>query len=713
MATNANPTGAPQATAAHARARTARLLAQLRHSVLVKVTVGVGVAWLLGGLPLLLGRPAWPWFGLFRIVFTLTLFLLLVRVLVLVAAETLWLLRNRLILAYVFMGVVPVLLIAGMLAIGAYMFYGQYAAFLLVNDLNERTKNVGAVNTLTARELEQHPQRANEGAALSNYYASYYFPRGFGGVHSYFYAADGTPETPAAARLGALSPWLQNGFLGLIALPQGYAIASYRITAPQALPGAAPAAQPERILTLYPMGAQVLDTLAQPLGQISLGWSGFVDLGGGSPVSSAASSAAAPLLASTQPLRLRSSPFDIRITSWAFVPVTDWLTGKQHVVIASINTRPSLLNDKLFASFQSSANPPLGARWPLLLLAMVGIGFLIIEFFALLAGIRLTRTITGAVHDLYVGTQHINRGQFDHRIPVRSRDQLAALEISFNTMTASIQRLLAEQRQKQRLESELSIAHEVQAQLFPRVPPRVLGLEIVGRCLPARVVSGDYYDFVQLGPSELSLALGDISGKGISAALLMATIVSAVRAYQPALTHRVVSMAAAPLGGRVVAAAAETEPDPARLMERLNHQLYHSTPPEKYATLFYAVYDGERRQLRYTNAGHLPPVVIGAHGHRRLDRGGMVVGLFENVAFEEGVVQLEPGDLLAAWSDGITEPENEYGVEFGEPRLLQMLESNRSRPLQDVMAAVLDGVRDWSGAEEQADDITLVLARVS
>src|SRR6185437_11425367 len=139
---------------------------------------------------------------------------------------------------------------------------------------------------------------------------------------------------------------------------------------------------------------------------------------------------------------------------------TNWETGKTESVIATINSRPSLLNDQLFASLQgSSIGPNTGARWPLVLLAVVGIGFLIIEFFSLMAGIRLTRTITGTVHDLYEGTVHINRGE------------LAALALSFNAMTSSIQRLLAEQRQKQNLENELTIAHEVQAQLFPRLRP--------------------------------------------------------------------------------------------------------------------------------------------------------------------------------------------------------------------------------------------------
>lgn len=689
-----NQTGPPLASAAHARARSSRLWAQLRRSALLKVTAVLGIITMILGIPAVFGHAAWSGFELFRVAFSIALFLLLIRVVILLATETLWLLRNRLILAYVFMGVVPVLLIAGMLAIGAYMFYGQYASYLLLNELNDHTHNVGSVNTLTVRELDRHPDRVEDGPGLSRYYASYYFPRGFGGVRSFFYSG-GKPVTPASERFGAPPGWLKPGFVGLITRNGRFAIASFGVTSERK--------QAEQVLTLYGLSTPNLDTLAQPLGRLALS-RGYASVTGESNRDSPET------LASQAPLRAASSFFDVRINSFAFIPATDWQTGKPDTLIAAITTRPSLLNDQLFASLQGSGPPKQGPRVPMVVLSVVGIVFLIIEFFSLVAGIRMTRAITGAVNALYVGTEHVNRGQFDYRIRVKTRDQLAALSHSFNTMTASIERLLAEQRQKQSLENELAIAHEVQTQLFPRTPPRVAGLEIAGRCLPARVVSGDYYDFQQLSTTSLSLALGDISGKGISAALLMATIVSAVRAYQPSLADRAVGVAAG--GGGELMTSSSEDVDPVRLLQRLNYQLYHSTPPEKYVTLFYAIYDAERRELRYTNAGHLPPAVIGARGVRRLDRGGMVAGLFEDVSFDLGRLTLDAGDLLAAWSDGVTEPENEYGVEFGEERLLQMLEMHRERPLAEILDTVLSAVLDWSGTSEQADDITLVLARI-
>ena len=132
---------------------------------------------------------------------------------------------------------------------------------------------------------------------------------------------------------------------------------------------------------------------------------------------------------------------------------------------------------------------------------------------------------------LYEATKHVNRADFSHRITVQSSDQLATLANSFNSMTTSIEKLVQEQKEKQRLEGELAIAQEVQAQLYPKLIAQLETLEVHGFCRPARTVSGDYYDFLALNSDKLMLAVGDISGKGISAALMMATIHSAVRAY--------------------------------------------------------------------------------------------------------------------------------------------------------------------------------------
>src|SRR5262249_26483432 len=163
-------------------------------------------------------------------------------------------------------------------------------------------------------------------------------------------------------------------------------------------------------------------------------------------------------------------------------------------------------------------------RWAdiaFLVLVGVAIVFLIVELLSFVVGVQLSRTITGAVHELYAGTQHVKEGDFAYRVPVKGADQLAELTMSFNSMTQHLGRLIVVAKEKERLESELAIAREVQNQLFPKDVPFTRTLEMKGVCKPARMVSGDYYDFMALPDNGLAFAIGDVAGKGISAALLI------------------------------------------------------------------------------------------------------------------------------------------------------------------------------------------------
>jgi sigma-B regulation protein RsbU (phosphoserine phosphatase) len=294
---------------------------------------------------------------------------------------------------------------------------------------------------------------------------------------------------------------------------------------------------------------------------------------------------------------------------------------------------------------------------------------------------------------------------------------MAALEGSFNSMTTSLANLITEQKEKQRMESELAIAHEVQALLFPADLSGLPSLEVHGVCQPARTVSGDYYDFIPLSQQRLMLAVGDISGKGISAALLMATVHAFVRAYslEPEKTRASLALGAGGSQGSVIPAHdngnGPGDLSPAFLMGTLNYQLFRSTPPEKYATMFLACYDAASRALTYSNAGHLPPLVLSGDGNvRRSDTSGTVVGLFDAMVYTESTVIMQPGDIFVAYSDGITEPENEFG-EFGEDRLIELISQHRNESLSRISDVVTGAVADWIAGGEQPDDVTLVLAR--
>ncbi len=342
--------------------------------------------------------------------------------------------------------------------------------------------------------------------------------------------------------------------------------------------------------------------------------------------------------------------------------------------------------------------------------------------------IRLSRTITASVADLYSATQHIDHGDLTYRIGVTRNDQLAELSKSFNTMTGSLQRLLVEQKEKERLQNEISIAQEVQANLFPLHARGIAKLDLHGVCRPARSVSGDYYDFlvfheeahngmVSRRETGVGIAIGDISGKGISAALLMATLHSAVRAYRFASEELVYSEST--MAGLLASREGrggdcdELFQSPGRILSLLNRHLYRSTQPEKYATLFLAHYDVASSRLTYSNAGQLPPLVLGQDGNiRRLDQGGTVVGLMDGMHYDEDSFQMQRGDILVAYSDGVTEPENDFG-EFGEERMMEVVARYRDQPLHVISTQVMLALDAWIGAEEQPDDITLVLARQS
>jgi phosphoserine phosphatase RsbU/P len=401
-------------------------------------------------------------------------------------------------------------------------------------------------------------------------------------------------------------------------------------------------------------------------------------------------------------------------------PTVDWGTGASDNVLIAVNSRPSLLLNQLFGSSLGGIVTSV-IRIALIVLCVL---FALIELLALVMAIRLSRTITASVADLYQATLQIDRGELAHRIVVKRDDQLAELSRSFNRMTGSLQRLLVEQKEKERLQNELSIAQEVQANLFPHRVHDLRTLELHGVCRPARSVSGDYYDFLvfhkeahdgQASREEtgVAIAIGDISGKGISAALLMATLHSAVRAYRFASEELVYSESsvAGLTASREERGGDELFESPGRILSLLNRHLYRSTQPEKYATLFLAHYDVDSSILTYSNAGQLPPLVLRRDGSIvRLDKGGTVVGLMDGMQYEEGRHQMLPGDIMVGYSDGVTEPENDFG-EFGEERLMEVVNRYRDEPLHVISTQVMQALDAWIGAEEQPDDITLVLAR--
>jgi serine phosphatase RsbU (regulator of sigma subunit)/catechol 2,3-dioxygenase-like lactoylglutathione lyase family enzyme len=279
-------------------------------------------------------------------------------------------------------------------------------------------------------------------------------------------------------------------------------------------------------------------------------------------------------------------------------------------------------------------------------------------------------------------------GVFTH---FRDPDGNSFALVGFDEVTREIEqqrRAVAEKQEaERRAAQELEIAKQVQARLFPQILPPIGSLEYAGACIQARSVGGDYFDFLELGDRRFGFVIGDVAGKGIAAALLMSNLQANLRI--------------------------QCEITPARprdLLRSVNEVFRRNTSDSAYATLFLAEYDDEERRLRYANCGHLPALLLRPGGAvERLGSTGTVLGLFRewDCAVEE--CRLEPGDILALYTDGVTESFNEAGEEFGEERLIESLRRWQGLPVQALVSAVMDEARGFS-PHEQSDDITLIVA---
>ena len=241
---------------------------------------------------------------------------------------------------------------------------------------------------------------------------------------------------------------------------------------------------------------------------------------------------------------------------------------------------------------------------------------------------------------------------------------------------------------ERRVAQELDIAKQVQARLFPQTLPSLTTLEYAGMCIQARQVGGDYYDFLDLGRERLGLVIGDIAGKGIAAALLMANLQANLRSQ-----------------------CAIALDQPQRFLRSVNQLFYENTIDSAYATLFFAEYDDQAGRLRYANCGHLSALLLRRDNTlERLDSTATVLGLFKEWDCSISERRLLSGDTLALYTDGITESFNDTEEEFGEPRLIEALRRHRELPSPALLASIVDEVRQFS-PHEQHDDITLIVAK--
>jgi len=650
------------------------------------------------------GVPATLWI-LYGLVGAICLFYYLGRLVALIRP---WRLRWRLIVAYVFIAIVPILLILLLVVLGMFIVGGQFAALLVTADLRERLSALHQLNRAVAHEARLNASAKPDQVLdrLQTFYVNELKEHvtNYPGLEITLrlesqdraFRVQGTKiQSPLATPAwfneeefsGIVTDRSQLALRSIARVPTAagilVAVLSEPFT-PELLDLAGEGIGPVGVMTTRPAHGEALPLNSRMQAQFGTAQGSFYQL--------------ASLYSKRIKLPEPANWFDIRVVGASSLDPVSWQGDTKQKLAATavvyVSSRVMALSRRLLETQGEYSDVYV------ILFKVVAVILLIIEVIALLIGIRLTRSITHAVDKLYEATEQVKKGDFSYRIGVPSNDQLSALGEAFDGMTASVERLLRESEEKLRMQSELEIAREVQTQLFPRSAPEVPGLALYGVCKAARTVSGDYYDFLNLGENRVCLVLGDVSGKGISAALLMAAIQSALRAqFYNGLGST---------GGSQAKALSTAE-----VVGRLNVQLYESTPREKYVTFFFAVYDAASRSLTYTNAGHLPPVLL-RHGKvERLNVGGTVVGLFSPMTYDQAEVQIQPGDLLVAFTDGITEPENIYGEEFGEERLLQVVRRARSVSAQTLTEEIYRSVSDWTGSPELQDDMTMLVAKAS
>jgi sigma-B regulation protein RsbU (phosphoserine phosphatase) len=380
-----------------------------------------------------------------------------------------------------------------------------------------------------------------------------------------------------------------------------------------------------------------------------------------------------------------------------FIPYRVWDTGASNTLMVQIRLAVIEVYNRLSTTPGRFGELTFG-QVMLFLLVLVAALFLVIQMVAFLMGLGLARSITGAIHELFIGTERVRRGDFSHRITIHTRDQLGELSMLFNSMTDSIEDLLQGKAEKERMEQELRIARQIQMSLLPQATFSRPGLGLMAHCEPAREVGGDYYDFLPVGDA-VGILIADVSGKGTSAALYMAELKG------------------------LVLALSQQHMSPRTLLIDANRIISQHLDSRSFITVSYVLVDMAARTLQYSRAGHCPMLYVpGPYAVSRtpqvLAPDGMVLGLtiddgtMFNRLLDEVTLPLGPGDLFLLYTDGMSEAMNADGDCFGDDRLAAVVAEHADLPSDELLARILEQVTEFAGSADQQDDMTMVLIRV-
>jgi sigma-B regulation protein RsbU (phosphoserine phosphatase) len=620
----------------------------------------------------------------------------------------LWRVRRKLTLSYIFMGFVPAtLIITFFLVAGLLLFYNVSAYSIrtrlqsVVDQANFLAENAALEIARSASESEiGQALRARHDVAATRYpFASYEL------LSSARACGQGRDRELALPQVegawvhmpppATVPDWVPCGGEASLVLFKRGTVTHAVARAVQWVPG-----RPhEAVVVDLPIDAGVLVSLASELG-IDPGAlsSGERDSIQAYPADGAVERALMTGVPGSD--RLGQKPAHGIWLPWiALLTHVNWTNGSTGRLLMQFWMSPAAVYSLLTGNQLSRLRSFSLGQALLILVGLLGVLFLIIQVVAFGMGLSLARSITGAVHELFEGTERVGRGDFTHKIPITSRDQLGELAASFNSMTASIEYLLQEKAEKERLEQELRIARAIQMSLLPQGPLAVPGLALTPHCEPAREVGGDYYDYVSLDGDRVALLIADVSGKGTSAALYMAELKG------------------------IILSLSDRHTSPRELLINANQIISRHLDTRSFITITYAVVDLRARTLTYARAGHCPLIYVpGPEAASRraqiLVPDGMVLGLqiddgqLFSRALEEATVPLTTGDLFLFYTDGISEAMNADGDCFGDARLAGLLEQHADLPSAEIRERILREVQAFAGTAAQQDDMTMLLLGV-